>query len=146
MEVRYEVKIVVTGGSGFIGTQLIERWVEEGADVHALDLWQSPAMRSLVRSGRGRSGGLKLSQPASEITGGRVVELFEGPVALLDCISVPGACIIQPGCRLRNVLQQAGMQLMETLNGVTLEELVAPPGPSLIKLAPVEPPVKSGAE
>lgn len=52
MEVRYEVKIVVTGGSGFIGTHLIERWVEEGADVHALDLWQSPAMRSLVRSGR----------------------------------------------------------------------------------------------
>jgi Rrf2 family nitric oxide-sensitive transcriptional repressor len=128
-----------------VSTREIVQFYGISAD-HLSKVVQHLVHGGLVRSGRGRSGGLKLSQPASEITVGRVVELFEGPVALLDCISVPGACIIQPGCRLRNVLQQAGMQLMETLNGVTLEELVAPPGPSLIKLAPVEPPVKSGAE
>jgi len=87
-----------------------------------------------VRSGRGRTGGLQLGRPADEISVGRVVELFEGPVALLDCVTAQGVCVIQPGCRLRNVLDRAGAQLVETLNGVTLAELTAPPGPSLIQL------------
>jgi Rrf2 family transcriptional regulator, nitric oxide-sensitive transcriptional repressor len=87
-----------------------------------------------VRSGRGRTGGLQLGRPAAEITVGEVVELFEGPVSLLDCVAVQGVCVIQPECRLRVVLAQAGSQLMRTLNGVTLAELAAPPGPSLVPL------------
>jgi Rrf2 family nitric oxide-sensitive transcriptional repressor len=88
-----------------------------------------------VRSGRGRTGGLQLGRPAEEITVGRVVELFEGPVSLLDCVASQGVCVIQPGCRLRGVLARAGAQLVETLNAVTLAELTASPGPSLIQLA-----------
>lgn len=46
------MKVAVTGGSGFIGTHVIERWLGEGADVYALDLWMSPAMRGLVQTGK----------------------------------------------------------------------------------------------
>jgi Rrf2 family nitric oxide-sensitive transcriptional repressor len=92
-----------------------------------------------VRAGRGRSGGLQLGRPAAEITVGAIVELFEGPVALLDCVRTENVCVIQPACRLRHVLDQAGAQLVATLRGVTLAELVAPPVPPLVQLSPALP-------
>src|SRR4051794_34452519 len=88
-----------------------------------------------VRAGRGRGGGLRLGRPADQITVGRIVELFEGPVTLLDCVTAEGVCIIQPGCRLRRLLGRAGAQLVDTLNGVTLADLVESPDPSLVQLS-----------
>jgi Rrf2 family nitric oxide-sensitive transcriptional repressor len=88
-----------------------------------------------VRTGRGRSGGLQLGKPATEITVGKIVELFEGPVALLECVTTEKVCVVQPGCRLRHLLNRAGAQLVETLNSVTLAELVARPEPALIQLS-----------
>lgn len=88
-----------------------------------------------VRTGRGRSGGLQLGKPAAEITVGKIVELFEGPVALLECVTTENVCVVQPGCRLRRLLDEAGAQLVATLNGVTLADLVARPEPALIQLS-----------
>jgi Rrf2 family nitric oxide-sensitive transcriptional repressor len=88
-----------------------------------------------IRAGRGRNGGLQLGRPAAEIRVGQIVELFEGPVALLDCVRTEGVCVIQPGCRLRHLLDEAGAQLVATLNGVTLAELVALPVSPLIQLS-----------
>src|SRR5690625_5158239 len=47
-----ELKIVVTGASGFIGTHVIEQWLDKGADIHALDLWRSEAMDALIQTGQ----------------------------------------------------------------------------------------------
>lgn len=102
---------------------------------HVSKVVQHLAHAGIVRAGRGRGGGLRLGRPAAEITVGRIVELFEGPVALLECVGTEGVCVIQPGCRLRGVLDQVGRQLMETLNGVTLADLVAAPEPPLVQLA-----------
>jgi DNA-binding IscR family transcriptional regulator len=63
------------------------------------------------------------------------VELFEGRVSLLDCVTTSGVCVIQPGCRLRRLLDRVGAQLVETLNGVTLADLVESPEPSLVQLS-----------
>jgi Rrf2 family nitric oxide-sensitive transcriptional repressor len=117
-----------------VSTREVVQFYGISAD-HVSKVVQHLVHAGLVRSGRGRTGGLQLGRPASEITVGRVVELFEGPVSLLDCVTTQGVCVIQPGCRLRGVLDRAGAQLVETLNGVTLAELTAPPGPSLIQLA-----------
>jgi len=35
------VKVVVTGGAGFIGSHIVEHWYEKGADVHILDSLRS---------------------------------------------------------------------------------------------------------
>jgi Rrf2 family nitric oxide-sensitive transcriptional repressor len=101
---------------------------------HVAKVAQHLAHAGLVRAGRGRGGGLRLGRPPEAITVGEVVELFEGPVALLECVSRKGVCVIQPGCRLRRVLAAAGQRLMEDLRAVTLAELAGPRAEPLVRL------------
>lgn len=112
----------------------------------------SKVVQHLVHAGylhgvRGRTGGLTLAKAPDEIRVGAVVELFEGPVALLDCVRTQDVCVIQGECRLRRILDRAGARLIAELNAVTLEDLVARPQPELIALTvPVAPEVVPGEE
>jgi len=69
---------------------------------------------------------------------GEVVELFEGPVSLLECVGSSGVCVIQPGCRLRNVLKRAGDRLASELRAVTLAELVKPGAAPFVSLTQLQ--------
>ena len=102
---------------------------------HVSKVVQHLAHAGFVRSGRGRTGGIRLGRPAIEITVGAVVELFEGPVSLLECVSTEGVCVIQPGCRLKAVLARVGAQLVQELNQVTLADLVQPAPGALVQIA-----------
>ncbi len=93
---------------------------------HVSKVVQHLAQAGYVRTGRGRGGGFRLAKPADEITVGAVIELFEGPVALLDCVAVAEVCVIQSGCRLKRLLRRVGDQLMAELNAVTLAEIATP--------------------
>jgi Rrf2 family nitric oxide-sensitive transcriptional repressor len=94
---------------------------------HLSKVAQHLAHAGYVRAGRGRTGGLRLGKPAEQISVGDVVELFEGPVALLECVNTEHVCVIQPHCRLRSVLQRAGAQLVREMKQVTLADLVGVP-------------------
>jgi len=106
---------------------------------HVAKVAQHLVHAGFVRAGRGRGGGLRLGRPTGEVTVGAVIELFEGPVALLECVTREGVCVIQPGCRLRRVLEDAGSRLMRELHGVTLADLVGPRRAPLIRLAELVP-------
>lgn len=80
-----------------------------------------------VRSHRGPGGGITLARKPAEITVGQVIRDFEGTTHLLDCVGMPGVCVIQPGCTLRGVLAEAERIQMEYLDGVTLESLLPEP-------------------
>jgi len=80
-----------------------------------------------VTNHRGPGGGIVLARRPAEVSVGRVVLDFEGNMHLLDCVEVPGLCVIQPGCTLRGVLAEAERQQMDYLNGVTLESLLPDP-------------------
>ena len=43
------MRILVTGGAGFIGTNLIKKLVNEGHDVHSLDNYDSGKRRKSYR-------------------------------------------------------------------------------------------------
>lgn len=88
----------------------------------------------IVRADRGRKGGLRLARAPERISVGEIVELFEGPVALLECVSTDDVCVIQPGCRLRRVLTDAGRRLVAELRAVSLAELIESPEP-LVQLS-----------
>lgn len=80
-----------------------------------------------VTNHRGPSGGIALAREPRTITVGRVVLDFEGNMHLLDCVAVPGQCVIQPGCILRGVLAEAERRQMDYLNSVSLEALLPNP-------------------
>jgi Rrf2 family nitric oxide-sensitive transcriptional repressor len=106
---------------------------------HVSKVVQHLSHAGMVRAGRGRGGGIRLGRSPERISVGEVVELFEGPVALLECVTSEGVCVIQPGCRLRSVLDEAGAELMRKLKQVTLADLTAPPASPLIQIRLPEP-------
>jgi Rrf2 family nitric oxide-sensitive transcriptional repressor len=83
----------------------------------------------LITTVRGRHGGLRLARPAAEIRLGAVVAHTEQGMALVECFAPDGACVIQHTCELRHVLGQARAAFLATLDGHTLADVVAQPGP-----------------
>lgn len=74
-----------------------------------------------------------MSRPEA-LSVGDVVCAFEArSVHLLDCIDMPGVCVIQPGCRLRTVLMEAEKRQLEYLESVSIAELLPPSG-ALVEL------------
>jgi Rrf2 family transcriptional regulator, nitric oxide-sensitive transcriptional repressor len=77
--------------------------------------------QGFLASVRGRTGGVRLARPASEISVGEVVRYTEGGFDLVDC----GSCVIAPACSLTAALREARSAFMAVLDGYTLEGLVA---------------------
>jgi Rrf2 family transcriptional regulator, nitric oxide-sensitive transcriptional repressor len=120
------------------GRQVSTREVAEFYGIstdHVSKVVQHLAHAGYIRAERGRTGGLRLGRPSGEISVGDVVELFEGPVSLLECVRTENVCRIQPGCRLRRVLHRAGERLIRELRAVTLADLVEPPESSLVQVS-----------
>jgi Rrf2 family nitric oxide-sensitive transcriptional repressor len=100
---------------------------------HLAKVAQRLAQEGYVRTIRGIGGGLELAQSPDDIRVGHVIEAFEGSMHLLDCVAVPGLCVIQPGCKLRGVLAEAERLQMDYLNSVRLSDVVKPRS-SLVEL------------
>lgn len=77
----------------------------------------------LIRTTRGRGGGLRLGKPPNEINVGAVVRETEEDLALVECFA-GGACAITAPCRLRRALGEALAAFLAVLDGYTLEDLL----------------------
>lgn len=82
------------------------------------------AAKEFITTQPGRDGGITLARPPAEITLLQVVEVFEGPIILSDCVADPLSCPFGATCpvnrrweRLRNVMR-------EELSRATFEDLV----------------------
>jgi Rrf2 family transcriptional regulator, nitric oxide-sensitive transcriptional repressor len=74
-----------------------------------------------LNSVRGRSGGVRLGRPATQITVGEIVRHTEAGFDLVDCAS----CVIAPACSLTAALHEARAAFMAVLDRYTLADLVA---------------------
>ncbi|HVU86501.1 MAG TPA: Rrf2 family transcriptional regulator [Pirellulales bacterium] len=81
-----------------------------------------------VRSIRGVGGGIEMARDPDDIRIGEVIVAFEGHMHLLECVATPKVCVIQPQCRLRDVLAEAERLQREYLNSVRLSDIVQPGG------------------
>lgn len=92
---------------------------------HLMKVAHTLAHEGLVKSVRGRSGGLRLKRQASQIVVGDVVRLMETDLALVECFQ-GGAqtCLITPACKLKGVLAEAIDAFLSTLDNYTLDDLV----------------------
>jgi|SRR6516165_2802827 Rrf2 family nitric oxide-sensitive transcriptional repressor len=80
----------------------------------------------LVESIRGRSGGLRLRRPPSEISIGAVVRLTEPDFALVECLgNEPDRCVITGHCGLQSIFGEALKAWFDVLDRYTLADAVS---------------------
>ncbi len=74
---------------------------------------------------QGRSGGLCLGRPASDIYVGEIVELMEDSLQLIHCGREP--CPLCGSCSLKSILDEARDHFLARLNLVSLAQLLGDP-------------------
>lgn len=83
----------------------------------------------ILKSRQGKAGGYSLAKPATEIEVGHIVRVFNGPLALVPCVSVTAfekcpECLDFDTCGVRRVMKKVRDVTAEILDGTTLEALV----------------------
>lgn len=107
---------------------------------HLVKVVHFMSQAGIVHTTRGKGGGLRLAQPAPELSLGRVIRLLEPAHDLIDCAEPP--CALRAGCRLNGALKEAEAAFYAKLDQMTLADIVASPtGPMLIKLHQFERPL-----
>jgi Rrf2 family nitric oxide-sensitive transcriptional repressor len=75
---------------------------------------------------RGKGGGIRLARSPAEIRVGAVVRETEEDLAVMGCLAEAGFCRIEGCCVLRRALREATLAFLQTLDGYTLADLLAP--------------------
>jgi Rrf2 family protein len=83
------------------------------------------AREGLINTFPGRDGGLMLPCPASQLTLRDVVEAFEGPILLSECLQVKGEddCPFQSSCPVRSKWGRVQVAMLREMAAVTFESL-----------------------
>ena len=84
------------------------------------------AHAGLINTFPGRDGGMSLPCPASQITLKDVVDAFEGPILLSECMQVKGEddCPFQSNCPVRSKWGRVQVAMMREMASITFEDLV----------------------
>lgn len=84
------------------------------------------ARAGLINTFPGRDGGMSLPRPASQITLKDVVDAFEGPILLSECMQVKGEddCPFQSNCPVRSKWGRVQVAMMREMASITFEDLV----------------------
>lgn len=77
----------------------------------------------LIRSTRGRRGGYTLARKPEEISVGQIVEILEGGLDLVDCVTEPELCDRSPECPTRQIWAGMSDLLKKQLFSITLKDV-----------------------
>jgi len=86
----------------------------------------------LLHSHRGAKGGYSLAKPPAAVSVAEIIEALEGPIALMECTVGPGHCHQESSCGVSAPWQRINRAIQETLERVTLDELVNAGSPGLL--------------
>jgi len=83
------------------------------------------ANRGLINTYPGRDGGLMLPCSASQITLKDVVEAFEGPILLSECMQAKGEddCPFRSNCPVRSKWGRVQVAMLREMAAITFEDL-----------------------
>ena len=83
------------------------------------------ARAELLRTFPGREGGLMLPRPAAQITLRDVVETFEGPILLSECLQARGEddCPFRTNCPVSPKWGRVQVAMMREMAAITFESL-----------------------
>ena len=79
-----------------------------------------------IETVRGKGGGIRLKRQPAQIRVGAVVRDTEEDLAVMGCLAEVGFCRIEGCCVLRRALHAATLAFLQTLDGYTLADLLAP--------------------
>jgi Rrf2 family nitric oxide-sensitive transcriptional repressor len=96
------------------------------SNTHLMKIVSQLAQQGYVETVRGKGGGIRLGRPAGQIGVGAVVRDTEEELAVMGCLSGASFCRIERCCVLRSALREATGAFLETLDGYTLADLLAP--------------------
>ena len=92
---------------------------------HLRKISQRLSAAGMVKSWRGRGGGVGLAKATTEITVAEVVRIMEPDMAVVECLGNSSACRIEPVCRLKGVFARARSAFFQELEAVTLADCVS---------------------
>ena len=99
-----------------------------GVSVHHMaKVLQALGTNGLVRSHRGKQGGVTLALSPAAIRIGTVVRALEEDQPLVECCRADGgACVLTPACRLRTMLLGAEQAFLTELDRFSLADCRIP--------------------
>jgi Rrf2 family iron-responsive transcriptional regulator len=79
----------------------------------------------LINTFPGREGGMMLPRPASQITLKDVIETFEGPILLSECMQAKGEddCPFRDNCPVRSKWGRVQAAMLREMASITFEDL-----------------------
>ena len=124
----YAVRVVLSLAQRGEGTRLSSADIQKEMLIPKAFMTRIVAQLSregLVNTFPGRDGGLMLPRPASQITLKEVVEAFEGPILLSECMQVKGEddCPFQSNCPVRSKWGRVQLAMMREMASISFEDL-----------------------
>lgn len=102
--------------------------VQEISKNNLMKIVSDLARQGLLETLRGRSGGIRLVRPPSEIRIGDVVRGAETDFRLVECFDdTSNACMLSASCGLKGLFWRALAAYFRELDGATLADIVPPP-------------------
>ncbi len=132
------------------GIVLLARFAEEpqGTTLNAREMAESTTLplpvvskmlktltgAELLRSQRGVKGGYQLVREPAAVTVAELLDVLEGPVALMECAAGPGHCEQEDICSVREPWLRINAAVLRALERVTLADLAHPTQATLLAI------------
>jgi Rrf2 family transcriptional regulator, nitric oxide-sensitive transcriptional repressor len=96
---------------------------------HLMKIVNELSQNGFVAAVRGRSGGVRLARPPSEISVGQLVRMAEKDFAVVPCHEegTESHCAILPACNLKRAMRRATDAFIHELDEMSLAETIAAP-------------------
>ena len=79
---------------------------------------------SILRSSRGREGGISLAKPPAEIKLSEIIQILEGQTVTVDCVKNPSVCERSEFCVTRDLWVEVNEAMDNVLQSTTIADLV----------------------
>ena len=124
---RYGLRAMFELARGFGKGPVLMSTVADRQDLsrkHLHNLLTILKSAGLVRSVLGPGGGFALTRPPEQIQLGEILRALEGPLSLLPCVTDRRTCAKADTCAARQVWRELSGVIEETLDSITLEDVV----------------------
>lgn len=92
--------------------------------------------QGIVVSLRGANGGYKLARSPAEISTVQILNALDGPLGVTECSASPGLCKREANCGARSHWHMVNRVVLQALEQITLQHMIAPGRPKLDVLRP----------